>query len=277
MPVKLLALFLTMLPAWLFSEVGKYLEPLVIHGEPKTERVEHYIKSSALVSPPSMLNANSIQFATSQPVELDRKLIEQKLGELLSHRYQASGKVSIFLTREWRSISVGSNFLLKIIDCMPDELTSSSFIRFSIWDKGSLIGNYAEPIKMAHYVDVFFSKQQLNRGARLDKSMFSSRPVDILKQYAGSVPVSAKLSGYQLSSTVKTNSPIRWNNLSKLTLVQKGKVVDVYASGNGIYVTMKGMALENGVEGGVVRIKNLSSDKIFQAKVLTENSVKVHL
>ena len=50
------------------------------------------------------------------------------------------------------------------------------------------------------------------------------------------------------------------------------------ASGNGIYVTMKGMALEDGVEGGLVKIKNLSSDKTFSyAKVLNENSVKVHL
>ena len=39
----------------------------------------------------------------------------------------------------------------------------------------------------------------------------------------------------------------------------------------------KGMALENGVAGGNVTIKNLSSDKKFQAKVLNENSVKVHL
>jgi len=37
------------------------------------------------------------------------------------------------------------------------------------------------------------------------------------------------------------------------------------------------MALENGVAGGNVTIRNLSSDKKFQAKVLNENSVKVHL
>ena len=30
-------------------------------------------------------------------------------------------------------------------------------------------------------------------------------------------------------------------------------------------------------KGGLVKIKNLSSDKIFHAKVLNENSVKVHL
>ena len=53
--------------------------------------------------------------------------------------------------------------------------------------------------------------------------------------------------------------------------------MDVFASGKGIYVTMKGMALEDGVEGGLVKIKNLSSDKTFHAKVLNENSVKVHL
>ena len=35
--------------------------------------------------------------------------------------------------------------------------------------------------------------------------------------------------------------------------------------------------MDDGVEGGIVRIKNISSDKEFQAKVLNENSVKVHL
>ena len=63
----------------------------------------------------------------------------------------------------------------------------------------------------------------------------------------------------------------------KSYLGEKGQIVDVFASGNGIYVTMKGMALENGVAGGDVTVKNLSSKKEFQAKVLNENSVKVHL
>jgi flagella basal body P-ring formation protein FlgA len=89
--------------------------------------------------------------------------------------------------------------------------------------------------------------------------------------------VKSKLSSYQLNSNLRPGTVLKWNNLSKITLVQKGKIVDVFASGNGIYVTMKGMALEDGVEGGMVKIRNLSSEKEFQAKVLNENSVKVHL
>ena len=63
----------------------------------------------------------------------------------------------------------------------------------------------------------------------------------------------------------------------KSSTSQKGEIVDVFASGNGIYISMKGMALENGVEGGIVKVRNLSSEKEFQAKVLNEKSVKVQL
>ena len=261
--------------ALLHGEVGRFLEPISFGV--KNVGKEEYEKAAALVVPSQNLSLSEVRYVPSSEVSLGRLLIEKKLSEVLSHRYQASGKVSAFLTRDWKTFDIGSNFLVKVNDCMPDELVSSTFVRFTIWDQGVLVGNFAEPIRLAHYVDVFFSDKQFPRGARLDDTMFTARPVDVLKQFAGAVPATAKLSGYQLSSSIKPNSAIRWNQLSKVTLVQKGKVVDVYASGNGIYVTMKGMALESGVEGGLVKIKNLSSDKIFHAKVLNENSVKVHL
>ena len=40
---------------------------------------------------------------------------------------------------------------------------------------------------------------------------------------------------------------------------------------------MKGIALEPGVKDSIVRVKNISSEKEFRAKVLDGNSVKVHL
>ena len=43
--------------------------------------------------------------------------------------------------------------------------------------------------------------------------------------------------------------------------LRKGQVVDVFASGHGIYVTMKGLVLEDGSLDSFVRIKNLSSEK----------------
>jgi flagella basal body P-ring formation protein FlgA len=114
---------------------------------------------------------------------------------------------------------------------------------------------------MAHFLEVFYSKAPLVRGTRLDSSNLSTRLVDVLKQHAGSVPYQSRLAGYQLDANLKANSPLKWSNLSKVVLVRKGQIVDVFASGNGIYVTMKGMPLDDGVEGGVVTVRNLSSDK----------------
>ena len=257
------------------ADVGRFLEPIQIG--PKPTNHSYVVKSSALVSPrpsrPTLQEASPAEVS----VVLDRLLMEARLSEALAHRFQASGKVAVFLTREWRNLRSGPNFMVKIKDCSPDELTPSSFVRFSIWDQGKELGSFAEPVRMAHYVEVFYSKAPLVRGTRLSSSGLSSRLVDILKQHAGSVPAQSNLVGYQLSANIKANAPLKWSNLSKVTLVRKGQIVDVFASGNGIYVTMKGMALGDGVAGGIVNIRNLSSDKEFPAKVLNENSVKVHL
>ena len=99
----------------------------------------------------------------------------------------------------------------------------------------------------------------------------------MLRKHAGAVPASSSLTSYELSSSVNVGSPLKWNNLNKINLVKRGEVVDVFAAGDGIYITMKGVCLDDGVQGGTVRIKNLSSDKEFHAKVLNKNSVKVNL
>jgi flagella basal body P-ring formation protein FlgA len=80
-----------------------------------------------------------------------------------------------------------------------------------------------------------------------------------------------------MSSAVSIGSPLKWSNLSKVNLVRRGDVVDVFASGGGIFITMKGLSLDDGVQGGVIKIRNISSDKEFFAKVLNKNSVKVNL
>lgn len=259
------------------ADVSRFIGFNDFSSKPITTKI--LTKSSALISPQTTkLNSyKASNFVSSKSITLDREILEKRLAESIAHRYQSSGNIVTFVTRKWKPVDVSSSFLMKISDCSPDELGSSMFVRFSIWDEGNLIGDFAEPLRVGQYIDVFFSKSPLIRGVRLDSTQLEKKPVDILKQYAGAVPANSKLNGYQLASNIKSNMPIKWNNLSKLNLVKKGQVVDVFASGNGIYVTMKGMALENGVEGGIVTVRNLSSDKKFQAKVLNENSVKVHL
>ena len=276
-----LLFLLSIQPLSLMGDVSRFLDPIRIKPSQVQPSFTINQKTTALIAPRYLEGRTFPEFSSSdrevKEVFLTREMLEFKLGELLGYRYQASGKVVAYVTRQWTPIRLSSNFILKIRDCMPDNLSPSTFVRFTIWDHGSNIGEFAEPIRMSHFLNCLYTKNLSARGSKLLSQNFSDRPVDVLKQHAGAVPSGTDLKGYELAVNLRDNSILKWNHLTKVALVKKGEIVDVFASGNGIYISMKGMALENGVEGGIVKVRNLSSEKEFQAKVLNEKSVKVQL
>ncbi len=209
-------------------------------------------------------------------LSLDALSLEKRLSDVLINRYQAAGKVAVRLSREWKTIEVPADFEVRVLQATPDELSANTFLRFAIIADGVQVGDWGYPLSCTQMVDVAFSKSYLNRGARLTPESLTYRTVDALRQGANCVRSDARLNGFQLGVNLKPDSMLKWNHLSKVVLIRKGQVVNVFASGKGIYVEMKGQSLEDGVEGSFVRVKNLSSKREFQAKVLNENSVKVY-
>jgi len=238
------------------------------------KKVSAYIAKPVYSSIQESSSSTDVVFGT---IVVDSSLLESKIGEILKHRFQARGDIKVHLNRNWENIKVGPNFLVNLKSCSPDTLSPSNYLKIELWDEGVKLGEFSFNVKVAHLQNVYFAQKTLDRGARLSDDFLKIRKVDTLKQYANSVVAGANLKGYEIASPIRQDIPLKWNHLSKITLINKGAVVDVFAAGNGIYVTMKGMALEDGVEGSFVRVKNLSSDKEFHAKVLNENSVKVHL
>ena len=209
-------------------------------------------------------------------VSLNAELLEKKMASVLSHRYQASGHVIARLSREWKPLNVPVDWEFKFQQSIPDELSANAFVRFSILSDGINLGEWGYPVKCSQMVDVAVAKVPLNRGSRITPDLFSSSVIDALGAGSNCILSDARLNGYQVATSLKPGTVLKWSHLSKVTLVRKGQVVNVFASGKGIFVEMKGQAMEDGVEGSFVRIKNISSNREFQAKVLNENSVKVY-
>ena len=122
---------------------------------------------------------------TDKEISLGISEIEQKLSNSLQNRYQSGGTISAKLTRSWVPLKVTSKFILKIIDCMPDELAASSFIRFEIWDEGKLVTRAGEPVRVSHFVDVYVAKQKLLRGVNLSQTRFQFNLLICLENMRG--------------------------------------------------------------------------------------------
>ena len=263
------------LSAILQADVTRLLQPLNL-GDLPTVRTA-VTRSGFISSAPSIPSSYTASISTVKGlVVLDAELLEKKIASVLSHRYQASGHVISRLSREWKPLNVPVDWEFKFQQSIPDELSSNAFVRFSISSDGLDLGEWGYPVKCSQMVDVAVAKVPLNRGSRITPDLFSSSVMDALGSGANCVLSDARLNGYQVASSLKPGTVLKWSHLSKMTLVRKGQVVNVFASGKGIFVEMKGQAMEDGAEGSFVRIRNISSSREFQAKVLNENSVKVY-
>ena len=271
--ITLLASF--SLSALLQADVTRLLPPLDLGAlQPVRTAVT---RSGFISSGPSIPHSYTASISKVKGlVTLDAELLEKKIASVLSHRYQASGHVLARLSREWKPLNVPVDWEFQLQQSIPDELSSNAFVRFSISSDGVDIGEWGYPVKCSQMVDVAVAKVPLNRGNRITPDLFSSSVMDALGSGANCVLSDARLNGYQVASSLKPGTVLKWSHLSKITLVRKGQVVNVFASGKGIFVEMKGQAMEDGVEGSFVRIRNISSNREFQAKVLNENSVKVY-
>lgn len=259
----------------LWADVTRLLTPLDLTS---LRPVKTGVTRSGFVAPsPSSPRAFTARVpSVTDVVTLDSGILEKQIAAALAHRYQASGAVGVRLSREWKPMEIPADWEFRLHRSIPDELCGNTFVRFSIFGNGRELGEWGYPVRCSHMVEVALTKTTLIRGNRLVLDSLASRSMDILKLGPGFVRTDARLNGYQVATNLKPGSMLKWNHLAKVVLVRKGQVVNVFASGKGIYVEMKGQALEDGVEGSFVRIRNLSSKREFQAKVLNENSVKVY-
>jgi flagella basal body P-ring formation protein FlgA len=256
-----------------YGGVERFLTPISID---QGSNIISEQKSAFLRGSFTNLQSDLVKHENSS-TNLDSNAIQKMLSEAIKHRYQASGEISVQLSSEWLPLKASNQVVLKIKDASPDELSSSTFIRFSLWEAGQQMGLFSLPIRVSQLQDVYVTARSVTRGSKLWSTDFKLQRADVLKHHANTVPSSTNLSSFELDTNLQPNTPLKWNHLSKTNLIRKGQVIDVYASGKGIYVTMKGLALEDGHMDSLVKVRNLSSDKEFHAKVLSENSVKVSL
>jgi len=63
--------------------------------------------------------------------------------------------------------------------------------------------------------------------------------------------------------------------LKEIPLVRKGKMVKIVFDNGSVHIVTVGLSEEDGVAGNVVRVKNITSNKIIYARVLSDSVVGI--
>lgn len=81
--------------------------------------------------------------------------------------------------------------------------------------------------------------------------------------------------GMQMRRPLRAGQPLRVVDLVKPDLVQRDSNVTLIYQTAGIYLTIRGKALDNGAEGDMVNVLNLQSNRTIAGVVIGQNQVRV--
>jgi len=85
-----------------------------------------------------------------------------------------------------------------------------------------------------------------------------------------------KLIGREINQNLSRGQVIKTRHLKENFMVSEGQSIIIFSNLHGINVRMQGTSLENGHFNELVRVKNLSSGKIIQGKIINEKKILIN-
>lgn len=143
----------------------------------------------------------------------------------------------------------------------------------------SVKGTVRHEATLSGWVDVFEStvctSRPLKKGEVLkEEDLYLSRQ-NVSRSQGRAVVDIDKAVGLMVRHNVRQNTPLKEWMLEKAPVLDKGAVVTIIAQMGGLRVTVKGVALERGYTGEMVKVQNSMSQKAVFARVIDGSQVKV--
>lgn len=123
------------------------------------------------------------------------------------------------------------------------------------------------------YLPTVVASGEIARGQTLDAAQLKLAPVEIGKSSRSYFTDIAEVAGKTARRRIRADQPLTPALLDGAMLVRRGQQVKIVASQDGIQASAVGEAMANGKQDEVIRVKNLRSQKIIEAKVSASGEV----
>lgn len=210
-----------------------------------------------------------------------RMVSETLLKDLLTDAIQREfikdrGELELRFNRPWNALAVPDEPLsIKIVE-MPTSGVSPSFIcRFEIISGGEVAGTYQQPLNAKVWKEIFVARSNLTRGQPLRDADIGLERRDVVnnREYLTSLPLEDPY--VEFRENVPAGTQISARTLRLRSVIKRGRMVDAIARDEALTISVKAEALEDGVPGQMVRVRNIRSKREFKGKVQDEQTVLV--
>ncbi len=221
-----------------------------------------------------LLNAAGSRAAAAPTAFTSDRLVAELTHAVAAH-FENDGDLQLTLLRPWappaRTATAWSVSVLEY----PNVIASTMMVRCRVSADGVAVAEPSLMVRAALWRDVWFSRQPLGTGTSFTPSALEARRVDCLRE-RNALSASVGDPSMMFSRDVPADRMLTWHDLVRRPLVRKGEWVEVVASEGSLSLSMKALALQNGVRGDLITVRNPESLKDFSGLVVDDHRVQVH-
>jgi flagella basal body P-ring formation protein FlgA len=210
---------------------------------------------------------------------LDETEMRQMLtAALQSEHVRERGELELRFVRPWPSVQVPDETLqLHVLD-LPNTGVSGNFIaRCELKAGDEVVGNWQINVNAKVWRDLWVARSGVMRGQSLAAADIGTERRDVLAFKDGLAALPSDLTSFDIGENLSAGALITARTLKQRPIIKRGKTVDALVQDGHLQIAVKVEALEDGLPGQFVRVRNVKSRREFRGKVQDEQTVSVAL
>jgi flagella basal body P-ring formation protein FlgA len=180
-----------------------------------------------------------------------------------------------FLSKEPESIPQNRDLVLRVEPAGNQAFIGDMVFLVKSFKDGNLLKTESVRTRIEVLQDVVTAARGLPAGTVLAESDIRTVRRWIRRIHPHSLPSMEATSGKRLTMQVASGAEILATMLKEVPLVRKGKMVKMVFDNGSMQIVTVGLSEEDGVAGNIVRVKNITSNKIIYARVLSDSLVGI--
>lgn len=214
-------------------------------------------------------------------VRATRTVDEAQIKDLLTAALQADtvkerGELELRIARPWNSLTVPDDTIgVRVVE-IPSSGVSVNFIcRFDLLVGGETVGTFHQPLQARIWKEIYVARSGLTRGQLVRDADLVLERRDVLSVRDFLTQIPANDPNVELRENVQAGAPLTARVMRLRAVIKRGRMVDALLQDDAMTISVRAEALEDGVPGQYVRLRNVRSKREFKGKVQDEQTVTV--
>jgi len=222
------------------------------------------------------LGADKVRITRATRVVDETTLKDLLTSVIQEEQIKSRGELELSFNRPWNNLPVPDDVLTVKLKEMPTSGVSANFIcRFELLAGTESVGVFQQPLQAKVWKEVVVARSNLIRGQLLKDADVGPERRDLLtlRDYVTQIPADDPY--IEFRENVPAGTPLTTRALRLRAIVKRGRVLDAVLQEESMTISVKAEALEDGVPGQPIRVRNVRSKREFRGKVQDEQTVMV--